>query len=102
MKVNKKILKFFTALSDETRLKILLTLIESSKTVTEVHKAVGNKITLSAISHQLKYLENLKIIISKKKGREKSFNLSSNFCWCMLKDAVKHFDNTKLKKQIIR
>lgn len=93
MKIDKKVLLFFSALSDETRLKILTSLSDSEKTVSEIHHALGeNKITLSAISHQLKQLQNIDIISSKRKGRKKIYRLSGNFCWCILKRTVKHFN----------
>ncbi len=96
---NSQILNFFSALSDETRLKILLSLVDGSKNVGEVHEALGKEnITFSAISHQLKYLTNTNILESEKKGKEKIFNLSSHFCWCILRDVVKHFQNKKLNK----
>jgi len=93
----KKIVNFFSALSDETRLKILLSLVDGPKNVSNIHKYVGKEITISAISHQLKLLNNLDIIEYKKKGREKNYSLSGDFCWCILRDAVKYFDHTKLK-----
>ena len=90
--VNRKVVDFFSALSDETRLKILRSLMEKDKTVGDIHKSVGGKkLTLSAISHQLKHLSLLGIVVYKKRGREKHFHLSDKFCWCMLRDAFKHF-----------
>ncbi len=82
--------QFFSSLADETRLKILVGLMEESKNVGEIHKFVGGGITLSAISHQLKLLSSLKIVIPEKKGREKHFTLSKSFCWCILRDAFAH------------
>ncbi len=87
--------QFFSSLADETRLKILVGLMEESKNVGQVHEFVGGGITLSAISHQLKLLSSLGIIIPEKKGREKYFTLSNNFCWCILRDAFKHKKNCK-------
>ncbi len=90
--IHRRVVDFFSALSDETRLKILGSLMEKDKTVGDIHKSVGDKkLTLSAISHQLKHLYLLGIIVYEKKGREKYFHLSDKFCWCMLKDAFKHF-----------
>ena len=90
----KNILQFFSALSDKTRLNIILSLLKQPRTVSDLHNAIGkDKISLSAISHQLKYLNDLNIIEYEKKGRKKYFRLSSMFCWCILKDAIKHFDN---------
>jgi len=97
MKISKKMVGFFSALADETRLKILLGLTEGSKTVSGIHKSIGNDLTLSAVSHQLKSLENAGVVVYEKKGREKRFELSDEFCWCILRDAVEQFDKTKLK-----
>ena len=90
--VNQKVLRFFSALSDETRLKILLGLVEKPKTVGQIHQCIGKeKMTLSAVSHQLKQLASSDIVTYVKKGREKLFSLSDNFCWCILEDAMNHF-----------
>ena len=90
MYINNKIVQFFSALSDETRIKILKSLMDKKRTVNEIHRHLKD-VTLSAVSHQLKYLTILDIVEYKKKGREKIFTLSNKFCWCMLRDAFKHF-----------
>ena len=93
---NKKVTKFFSSLSDETRLNIILALSEKPRTVTDIHKYVGkDKLTLSAISHQLKQLSDLNIINYKKEGKEKTFELSDKVCWCILRDTFDQF-NKKL------
>ncbi len=92
----KKSKSFFSALADETRLKILTSLQNSPKTVNELHKALsGQKITLSAVSHQLTYLANLGVIEYKKQGKQKTFSLSDRFCWCILRDVLRHFRENK-------
>jgi len=89
-----KVMQFFSSLADKTRLHILLSIAEKPKTVNEIYDFVGrDKMTLSAISHQLKQLSNLGIVTSVKKGQEKFFELSDKFCWCILRDAFKQFDN---------
>jgi len=94
---NKKVLRFFSALSDETRLRIVLCLADSKKTVGEIHTCIGiNKMTLSAVSHQLSYLTNIDIVKYEKLGREKYFQLSDDFCWCILKDAFRHYGAKKI------
>ncbi len=95
----KKIMQFFSSLADETRLHILLSIAERPKTVNEIYDFVGrDKMTLSAISHQLKQLTDMEIIIFEKKGKEKYFELSDKFCWCILRDAFSQFDtNIKIK-----
>ena len=89
---DRKLAGFFSVLADETRLKILMSLIDGPKTVNGIHSAVGkDKITLSAISHQLKQLNDQSVVAYNKKGREKYFELSDEFCWCILRSAVNHF-----------
>lgn len=89
-----KVIHFFASLADETRLKILLTIAKEPKNVNEIYHVVGkNKMTLSAISHQLRSLNDMNIVKSVKKGKEKFYELSEDFCWCILKDAFKQFDN---------
>lgn len=95
----KNVLNFFSSLADETRLKILLSIASEKKNVSKIHDFVGkNTMTLSAISHQLRTLSDLGIVISNKEGQEKYFELSDKFCWCILRDAFKQFDsNIKIK-----
>ena len=105
---NDKIVQFFSTLADDTRLRILLCLVEKPCNVNEIHKSIGKgKMTLSAISHQLKHLSDIEIVVYEKKGREKIFQLSDKFCWCILRDALKHFNGKteckeccKIKKSI--
>ncbi|MBI2662829.1 winged helix-turn-helix transcriptional regulator [Candidatus Woesearchaeota archaeon] len=91
--LNLKIIKFFACLSDETRLRIVLCLWERPHTVNEIHRCLGEeRITLSAISHQLKQMYDVGVVVFVKRGREKTFKLSEKFCWCILKDALGHFE----------
>ncbi|MBI4453585.1 winged helix-turn-helix transcriptional regulator [Candidatus Woesearchaeota archaeon] len=91
-----QVANFFSMLSDETRLKILLAVSEKPKAVNDIHCCVGkDRITLSGVSHQLKHLTNCGILMYEKNGKEKKYHLSNNFCWCILKDAFKHFKNKK-------
>ena len=94
-KINPRLIKFFEALSNETRLTIVAIISEKPLTVNELYEKLSKtpvRITLSGLSHQLKTLSELDIIIMKKKGREKYCMLSDKFCWCMVKDAFKHFN----------
>ena len=93
----RKIMQFFSSLADKTRLHILLCIAEKPKTVNEIYDFVGrDKMTLSAISHQLKQLKDMNIISFERKGKEKYFELSDKFCLCILRDAFSQF-NTSIK-----
>ena len=90
-------MQFFSSLADKTRLHILLSIAENPKNVNEIYNFVGrDKMTLSAISHQLKQLNDIGIVIYRKDGKEKFFELSDKFCWCILRDAFSQF-NTNIK-----
>lgn len=94
-KINKQVLNFFASLSDETRLNIILGLWTGPRTVTDIHKALKKQMTLSAVSHQLKLLEKQQIVYAIKKGRQKAYHLSNQFCWCILKDAMTKWTHRK-------
>jgi DNA-binding transcriptional ArsR family regulator len=90
--IKQKLLNFFSSIADETRLMILLAIAKGPKTVSEIHEAVGNsKISISAISHQLKLLKSMNIVVAKKKGKERLYELSDEYCWCILRDALRKF-----------
>ncbi len=90
----KKVMQFFSSLADKTRLHILLSMAKEPKTVNEIYEFVGkDKMTLSAISHQLRQLFDLNIVSYEKKGKKRSYKLSDKFCWCILRDAFKQFND---------
>jgi DNA-binding transcriptional ArsR family regulator len=89
-----KVTRFFSSLADKTRLEIILSVAENPKTVNQIYEKVGKgKMTLSAISHQLRTLSDLGIVTSEKNGKEKKFELSDKYCWCILKDTFSQFGN---------
>ena len=51
---------FFKALSDPTRLKIVLTISKGEICVNDIANSIG--MTKSAVSHQLSYLKKLRLI----------------------------------------
>ena len=92
--INPRLLQFFSTLADETRLRIVLGLSEGPRNVNGIYEGVGKKtMTLSAISHALKQMTDLRIVVYEKRGREKVYRLSDEFCWCILRDAFKQFGN---------
>lgn len=95
----KKVMQFFSSLADKTRLHILLSMAEEPKTVNEIYEFVGkDSLTLSAISHQLRQLSDMGIVFYKRNGKEKLFELSDKFCWCILKDTFEQFNiNIKIE-----
>ncbi len=86
-----KLTQIFSSLSDETRLKIVISLMDNPKNVNEIFEAIGQNITLSAVSHQLKQLTQVGLLVPKKEGRERRYTLSQDFCWCIVKKGLNHY-----------
>ena len=57
----------FKALSDETRMKILISILNEGKNVSEIMKETDS--SQSCISHQLKILKEVNIVKSERKGK---------------------------------
>ena len=88
--LSQKIANFFSALSDETRIKILAILYDQHPlSVSEILDRVGN-ITKHALSYQLKILQTMDIIRYKKVGRKKLFHLSDEHVTHILNDVIVH------------
>lgn len=77
--MNRKIensVNIFKALADETRLKIIDTIIKEAKTVGQIVEAIGE--SQSGVSHQLKTLKESKIVKSERKGKYMYYSLADN------------------------
>ena len=80
-----KVGNLFKIIGDSTRLKIIFSLLEGDKTVTELSRATGG--SQSLISHQLKILKDNYIVSSKKNGNfvtyfliDEHINILLNIC----------------------
>lgn len=67
---------FFKAISDETRLKILCTLLESGKCVKHISEHVG--MSQSAVSHQLSILRNADLVKVFRNGKNQVYSISDD------------------------
>lgn len=68
--MNKKLensIIIFKALADETRMKIIDTIIDEPKSVGEIVK--NTKESQSCVSHQLKFLKEAKIVKNERRGK---------------------------------
>lgn len=80
---------FFKALSDLTRLKIILVISEEGEIcVNDISSKIG--MTKSAVSHQLSYLKNLRMVKSRKEGKEVFYSLDDDHVSLMVKSAWEH------------
>ncbi len=70
------ITEFFSVLSDPTRVKILLLLIEGERCVGKLAEELG--VDSSLVSHQLKILRHLRLVKKKRKGKFMRYALADN------------------------
>jgi ArsR family transcriptional regulator len=66
----------FSALSDPTRLRIISVLLESEMNVGDIAAQLG--MTESAVSHQLRGLRQMRLIRSRKEGRQVFYALDDD------------------------
>lgn len=70
------LVEIFKSISDNTRLKILLALRESELCVCDIAHILG--LSLSAVSHQLRILRNLKLVTYRNHGKMVFYSLTDN------------------------
>lgn len=80
----------FKALSEPSRLKILLALAEGELCVEHITEAVGGN--QSAVSHQLKTLKDNKIIKSRRDGKKILYSVSDGHILIMIEVAKEHLN----------
>lgn len=82
---------FFRTFADETRLKIICAL-DSVESMCVCDIAYTLQMTKSAISHQLKFLKNNKLIKSEKKGKEIFYSLADEHVKDIFEIGLKHLE----------
>ena len=83
-----KLSMFFKAISDETRIKILYSLSQSSMCVCDLASLLG--MTVSAISHQLRILKQAELVKSEKSGKIVFYSLSDSHVNTVFSNALEH------------
>ena len=84
----RKIVGLFQALGDPTRFRIITSLIESEINVGDIAQIAG--ISASAASHQLRILRNLRLVKSRRQGREIYYTLDDDHVSELVKGAIRH------------
>ena len=79
---------FFRALADETRLKILCTLLESGKCVMHISERVG--MSQSAVSHQLSILKRADLVKVSRSGKSQVYSIADEHVRLVLDMAQLH------------
>ncbi len=84
----KNLVNFYSAFSDETRLRILLYLQAEEQNVTNI--ATELNLTISNTSHQLKYLKKMKLVKSRKVGKYAYYSLDDEHVNSIIKCGIDH------------
>ncbi len=80
---------FFQAFSDLTRLKIILALeVEKELCVCDLTMVVG--VSMSAVSHQLRYLRNLGVVKNRKQGKMVYYSLKDEHIKELIHTVTEH------------
>lgn len=85
-----KLSLFFKVFSDETRLKILDTLLNGDKCVSEIAQAIN--VSSSAVSHQLKYLRTLGLVKTNKCGQNVTYEIIDEHIKIILEYGIEHIN----------
>ncbi len=86
----------FKALSDPTRLKIVLSLLEQEHCVCDI--AVLCNQSDSAISHQLRVLRTMKVLKNRRAGKIVYYSLDDEHVGALIKMNLNHVAHIKQKK----
>lgn len=80
--------EFFSAFSDSSRLKLLASLLEGEKTVSELADEAG--MSQSGCSHQLAKLRMIRLVKTKKDGKFTIYSLSDDHIRWIVRAALDH------------
>lgn len=79
---------FFKAFSDKTRLRILTALVSAELCVCDIATLLG--MSQSAISHQLRFLKQARLVKSRKNGKTVYYALCDNHIQTILAQGIAH------------
>lgn len=86
--------RFFQALADPTRVRMLKALADGEWCVTDLTEALG--MDQPAISHQLKYLREMSLVSWKKHGRHVYYSLGDSHLRDILLSSIAHLDAVQI------
>lgn len=80
--------ELYKTFGDKTRIKILITLIDQELCVQNIFESLN--MNQSAISHQLKILKNMKLIKSRRDGKQIYYSLADDHVKTILEIMYEH------------
>jgi ArsR family transcriptional regulator, nickel/cobalt-responsive transcriptional repressor len=91
--VSRQVAETMQALATPSRLRILACLYEGEASVTEIGAAVG--MDGSAVSHQLRILRHLGLVVGERDGRRVVYSLHDEHVGQLLEQAMSHVEHLR-------
>jgi ArsR family transcriptional regulator, nickel/cobalt-responsive transcriptional repressor len=90
----REVAEVMQALATSSRVRILASLREAPRSVGELAAAVGME--QSAVSHQLRWLRQLRLVVGERRGRHIVYALHDAHVGVLLEQAVYHVEHQRL------
>ncbi len=87
--------ELFKVLAHPTRVKLIRALASGEMCVCEISEVVG--LSVSATSHQLRQLRDLRLVRSRSEGKLVHYSLEAPFLVSLLDDCVRHFSDREAR-----
>lgn len=84
----KDLADFYKVFSDATRVKILCVLLKSEMCVCDLAEILG--MTQSAISHQLRILKQMKLVMNRREGKTVFYSLADDHIQTIISQGMEH------------
>ena len=82
--------ELFKNFSDSTRIRILYLLIEEEKSVSQIAELLN--MNQSAISHQLRFLKNSKLVRNRREGKTIYYSLADDHVYNIISQGIEHVE----------
>ena len=82
--------ELFKNFSDSTRIRIMYCLFEKERSVTEISELLN--MNQSAISHQLRFLKNSKLIRNRREGKTIFYSLADDHVYNIISQGIEHVE----------
>ncbi|MCU0493266.1 MAG: metalloregulator ArsR/SmtB family transcription factor [Chloroflexaceae bacterium] len=90
----RRVAELFKALADPTRVRLLHALSHSELTVGDLARVVEMDDSISAISHHLRLLRNLRIVRDRREGKQIYYALDDDHIASILGQSLEHAGHT--------
>lgn len=87
-----RLAEFFKALSDPTRIRLIGALLRQELCVHDLSELLG--MGQSAVSHQLRYLRNLRMVKRRKEGKTVYYSLDDSHIHQIFEQTLQHLRHT--------